>query len=201
MMLKDILKREKGFYILYLVSLLLDVCTSLWIANLLQRITDAILEANRVKILSLILESGILLIAIMMISIMAMISESKYKKNTIISYRKIVFHNLVNKRFSEFEKSKTSQYLSGVTNDVQSIEENYLLSSATICSTIFMSIGAIALMIHYSLLLTFVTIVLMMIPIIISITWGKRLKIRNAIYHKQIHFWLVKFQIICRGFR
>ena len=83
MMLKDILKREKGFYILYLVSLLLDVCTSLWIANLLQRITDAILEANRVKILSLILESGILLIAIMMISIMAMISESKYKKNTI----------------------------------------------------------------------------------------------------------------------
>lgn len=176
MMLKDILKREKGFYILYLVSLLLDVCTSLWIANLLQRITDAILEANRDKILSLILESGILLIAIMMISIMAMISESKYKKNTIISYRKIVFHNLVNKRFSEFEKSKTSQYLSGVTNDVQSIEENYLLSSATICSTIFMSIGAIALMIHYSLLLTFVTIVLMMIPIIISITWGKKVE-------------------------
>lgn len=176
MSLKNIIKREKIWYSIYSISLLIDCCINIWIANLLQRITDAILKANKKTIRYLLVESGILLIFIIAISTLAFVSEAKYKKTTLIKYRKYVFEKLISKDICNFEKSKTSQYVSGLTNDLQIIEEKYLLSSAAICSTLFMSIGAIALMIHYSLLLTVVAMLFMTIPIFISLMFGNRIE-------------------------
>ncbi|MCR5255493.1 MAG: ABC transporter ATP-binding protein/permease [Acetatifactor sp.] len=203
MNLIKIIRQEKMWYSLYLFSLLSDCFANIWIANLLKKITDTILAADATKILTLFFEALCLLFFFIIISILSFVAEAKYKKNISSKYRKTVFQALIQKDIHCFEKGKTSQYLSGLTNDLQTIEEKYMLNSAAILQTIFMAVGAFILMIHYSFTLTMAAIIMLLIPIIISVLFSSKIAVQesniskaNSILVKKISNYLQGIQVI-----
>lgn len=66
-----------------------------------------------------------------------------------------------------------------LTNDAASIEENYLRKSFLILHYVLLFFGTLIMMLRYSIVLTFATIVLGFLPAIASILMGKELSSRE----------------------
>ncbi len=104
------------------------------------------------------------------------ISKPKYIKRAIKNYKEFAFDKLIKKKLFAFDEDDSNKYLSALTNDMAMIEKNYLDQQVTLVMDVILLIGAIILMINYSIELTLSSLLLFSIPILISVIAGKKLK-------------------------
>lgn len=102
-------------------------------------------------------------------------AQPRYLKRAVQQYKDYAFNILVEKNISSFRDESTAAYLSALTNDTISIENNYLgnqLSMITMMVTFF---GAFIMMFWYSPLLTVIAVGVTALPLIASLLTGGRL--------------------------
>ena len=119
---------------------------------------------------------------------------SAFRANAIRQYREYVFEKLMEKGIQAFSGENTSLYISALSNDVNTIETEFVGRMQSIVETGITFIGALGLMLWCSPLLTLVAIGFSLVPIIVSVVLGNKAAIaeKNVSDQKERYTGMLK---------
>lgn len=92
----------------------------------MMRTIDAVTSGNRDLFRSEVVKLLIVSISLMPVTIALSFSKGLYKKKTIISAKINYIKGVFKKNINEFQRDNNSKYVSALTNDVNTIENNYI---------------------------------------------------------------------------
>lgn len=161
-----------GFYV---ILVMLDGVMNLVLSVILQQITDAAVDKDMNQLIRVCILSGVTLVGVILLTKAQYYTEAKFLKRAMSQYKNEVFSQLMKKSRSSFTKENTSNYISALTNDATTIEENYLRGTVKLISYAIAFVATLAVMFYYSPRLTVIAIGLTLIPVIISIVTGGQL--------------------------
>ena len=98
----------------------------------------------------------------------------KFQARAIRQYRACVFERLMKKSIQALSGEDSAVYISALTNDVNTIEQDFIGRLQPSLQVGVMFIGALGLMLWYSPLLTLVSIGFSLLPILVSVLLGDR---------------------------
>jgi len=78
------------------------------------------------------------------------VTFSRFVRNAVRQYKEYVFAELLKKNISTFISEDTGKYLSALTNDVTSIETNYLSKIFSLIMQLLTFFGALVMMLYQS---------------------------------------------------
>ena len=99
---------------------------------------------------------------------------SEFRAKAMKQYRDYAFDKLMEKGIQAFSGENTSLYISALSNDANSIEQNFIGKLQNTIEVGLTFIGALALMIWCSPLLTLIAIGFSLLPLIVSLLLGNR---------------------------
>lgn len=181
--------KNKVWFIVAIIFLLINSVLEILLAYFLQAILDQGISGSVSGLLELAVQSAVLFVAITGTWLVVRSSKNRFVKNAMRNYKETIFEKITRKSISSFVGETTGRYISGLTNDATSIEQNYLLSIFKFTTNIIWFFGALALMLWYDWSMTLIVIGLSLLPITISIAFGSRLvKEERAISEKNETF-------------
>ena len=99
---------------------------------------------------------------------------SRFRAKAMKQYRAFVFDKILQKGIQAFSRENTSLYISALSNDVNIIEQEYLTPLQTNIEAGLSFVGALALMLWYSPMLTLISIGFSLLPIVFSMIFGNK---------------------------
>ena len=103
-------------------------------------------------------------------------SEPRFIEKAMRQYKDFAFQKLMEKSISSFRAESTAAYLSALTNDAASVEADYLAQQLSVITKAVTFLGALAMMLWYSPLMTLIAAGLTILPLIASLLTGSRLQ-------------------------
>lgn len=161
-------------FLMAILETVLSAVGALLISWYLQKIVDVIGGAGSESLLLLFIISLVLIAGVAFAGMIGYHFRPQFIVRGISQYKNYVFSRITQKSISAFSGENPSAYISALTNDIALIETGYLKNAFSIVQNVLMFIGAIALMIYYSPLLTMAAILLSLIPLIVSVFTGSR---------------------------
>lgn len=191
-----------------LLEIVLGAIASLLISWLLQQLVDLIggyetgFTLRQLTVITLALVAGHTLTYLITYR-----AVPEFITRGISQYKEYVFGALTKKNISAFSAENTSTYISALTNDIRSIEQGYLCNTFLMLESLLTFIGAMALMLWYSPLLTLIAVLFSMLPLVASILTGnkvaeeeKNVSSRNEAYTSALKDSLSGFSVV-KSFR
>ena len=156
------------------LAALLSAAGQLVISCLLKEVADLISGSGTYTFgtLLLILGGGTVLFGTAWVLDRAFLAG--FRTRAMRQYRTYVFDRLTEKGIQAFSGENTSLYLSALSNDVNTIEKDFVGQLQQTIQVAIVFVGALALMLWYSPLLTLVAIGFSLLPIIVSVVLGDR---------------------------
>ena len=205
---KQFYKGNTVYFVFALCETLLNALGALLVSWLMQQLIDRIsgyetgFTLPELTLISLALLGGIAVAYTVSYH-----TKPKFVTRGIAGYKEFVFRELTKKNISAFSRENSSTYLSALTNDIPSIEKGYLWNTFTVLESVLTFLGAMALMVWYSPLLTLIAIGLSLLPLIAAVLTGnrvaeeeKKVSDRNEAYTSTLRDSLGGFSVI-KSFR
>ena len=162
----------------FIVTIILTIAMSslnLMISWLIQQIMDC--TANQ-DMQALVRRAWIVIIVVVIYTIANVMYRAVYPRflqRAMQQYRDYAFSRLTQKSLRSFSKEGTALYVSALTNDCTSIENNYLAATFTLIELLFCFLGALIMMLYYSPVMLVLAVALSFLPVAVSMTAGNRL--------------------------
>lgn len=162
----------------FIVTIILTIAMSslnLMISWLIQQIMDC--TANQ-DMQALVRSAWIVIIVVVIYTIanvMYRVVYPRFLQRAMQQYRDYAFSRLTQKSLRSFSKEGTALYVSALTNDCTSIENNYLAATFTLIELLFCFLGALIMMLYYSPVMLVLAVALSFLPVAVSMTAGNRL--------------------------
>lgn len=162
----------------FIVTIILTIAMSslnLMISWLIQQIMDC--TANQ-DMQALVRSAWIVIIVVVIYTIANVMYRAVYPRflqRAMQQYRDYAFSRLTQKSLRSFSKEGTALYVSALTNDCTSIENNYLAATFTLIELLFCFWGALIMMLYYSPMMLVLAVALSFLPVAVSMTAGNRL--------------------------
>ena len=96
-------------------------------------------------------------------------------RRAVVQYKNFAFSGILERSVSFVSKENSAKFISILTNDVASIETNYLAMIFTLVMELAGFVGALIMMLWYSPILTAAAVVLALLPVAASLICGGRL--------------------------
>lgn len=172
--LKELFRNNKFNLAMTVLAALLGAAGALVISWLLKEVSDLISGdcPYGMGTLLLIAGGGIALHVIAWILDRAFLTE--FRTKAVKQYRKYVFGRLMEKGIQAFSGENSSLYISALSNDVNTIEKDFIGQLQGVIQVGLTFIGALGLMLWYSPLLTLVAFGFSLLPILVSVILGDR---------------------------
>lgn len=162
----------------FIATIILTIAMSslnLMISWLIQQIMDC--TANQ-DMQALVRSAWIVIIVVVIYTIANVMYRAVYPRflqRAMQQYRDYAFSRLTQKSLRSFSKEGTALYVSALTNDCTSIENNYLAATFTLIELLFCFLGALIMMLYYSPVMLVLAVALSFLPVAVSMTAGNRL--------------------------
>lgn len=162
----------------FIITIILTIAMSslnLMISWLIQQIMDC--TANQ-DMQALVRSAWIVIIVVVIYTIANVMYRAVYPRflqRAMQQYRDYAFSRLTQKSLRSFSKEGTALYVSALTNDCTSIENNYLAATFTLIELLFCFLGALIMMLYYSPVMLVLAVALSFLPVAVSMTAGNRL--------------------------
>ena len=129
--------------------------------------------------------------------------RSVFIHRALAQYKALAFSRISEKSISAFSRENTGRYLSVLTNDVNTLEENYLNRFMSMLNDSLLFLGALAMMFWYSWQLALAAVLLSALPVVVTLTMGgelsrreKAVSDRNEDFVSQVKDLLSGFSVI-----
>ena len=99
---------------------------------------------------------------------------SRFRARAMRQYRKYAFDRLLEKGIQAFSGENSARYLSALSNDANTIEQDYLRLLQNVIEVGITFVGALGLMLWYSPLLTLIAIGFSLLPVCVSVVLGNK---------------------------
>ena len=172
--IRELFRNNKLNLVMTIISALLGAAGALVISWLLKEVSDLISGDCPFDMgtLLLIAGGGIALHVIAWILDNAFLTE--FRTRAVKQYRKYVFGRLMEKGIQAFSGENSSLYISALSNDVNTIEKDFIGQLQGVIQVGLTFIGALGLMLWNSPLLTLVAFGFSLLPILVSVILGDR---------------------------
>lgn len=196
--------QNKHNFVLAVIATMGMSLVNLGISWLLQQVIDVMTgTGNTFDLQTLTFISIGLILSILVIGWIMYQSKPKFNAKAMRQYKDYAFELLTKKGINAFSSENTSNYLSALSNDTTNIEANYLNNTFTLVSQSLSFVGAFAMMIWYSPILTLSAVLLSLLPLLASLVAGNRLMSaeknvsdRNASYVATLKDCLSGFSVV-----
>ncbi len=179
---KQFYRQNKWSFLAAMTASVLMALGNLIISWLMQQIIDT---ASGDVVMFSLLQLAMILLAIIagivMVSALEYYARPRFIKRAMRQYKDYAFEEMAKKNINAFTGENTSAYISALSNDATSIENNYLAQIFTLVRELIMFAGAFALMLYYSPFLTLVAFLLSVFPVIASVVAGNRLATQEKV--------------------
>ena len=201
---KQFYKGNVVYFVFALCETLLGTVGALLVSWLIQQLIDLIGGYDiGFNLLQLTMITVVLIGGTAVSGLISYHSKPKFITRGISQYKEYVFGELTKKNISAFSGENSSTYISALTNDIQVIEQGYLLNTFIMLENLLTFAGAMVMMIWYSPLLTLIAIGLSLLPLIAAILTGnkgaeeeKNVSDRNETYTSTLRDSLGGFSVI-----
>lgn len=172
---KQLFLYSKGWLTVAAVTMIILSSYNIIISWLLQKIIDIAAGSDSTPLAEVIVVSVVSFIIFIIAYMFYRTARPRYIQKAMSQYKAYVFGEILDKRISSISKEKSGKIISALTNDMRPIEEYYLDSILLFIDIGVSFVGALALMLYYSPLLTMVSLMLAVLPIAVSIPSAKKL--------------------------
>ena len=171
---KELFRKNKFNLVMTVIAAFLAAASELVISWTLKGISDLISGDGVIGFRTLLLVAGVGF-ALMLIAWMLDRSFlSKFRARAMQQYRKYAFDRLLEKGIQAFSGENSARYLSALSNDANTIEQDYIRMLQNTIQVGITFVGALGLMLWYSPLLTLVAIGFSLLPVIVSVVLGNK---------------------------
>lgn len=155
-------------YIVAMFAILVNAVLLVAVAVFLQKVMDLAVSGTVKDIYKMAIAGIVYIVVLDLFLLLERHFRNRFIEKALSQFKEEVFERISRKRISAFQNETTANYLSALTNDVNSIENNYLQSTFTIVVQAFYFVLALSFMIYYDVKLTICVIVLMMLSLVAS---------------------------------
>ena len=150
---------------------------------LLSLMLEKIMAIATAKDIDALYEQGIIFLILLVSSILVYSLTTylrpKYQKKALMQYKNNIYSQILKKNIANFNKHNTSTYISALTNDVNTIEADYLFSAFDLITHITLLLCSIVIMLLYSPALTIAAILLSALPFVAALLVGGKLALHE----------------------
>ena len=177
---------EKQFYknntknlIFTLIALVLVAFLNIALAFMLQYFIEAV-EYNSGDLLQKGINLGtIYLVVYWIFSILKRNYKNAYMKKAISQFKDYIFDRMLHKSIAQFGAGESSKFISAFSNDLNSIEVNYLSGSLDLILTTLMFGSAVVAMLYMQWSLAVPVILFSLFCCFVTIKYGERLVVKE----------------------
>ena len=162
----------------FIVAIILTIAMSslnLMISWLIQQIMDCTANQDMQALVRSAWIAASVVIAYTVANAVYRAVYPRFLQRAMQQYRDYAFSRLTQKSLRSFSKEGTALYVSALTNDCTSIENNYLVATFTLIELLFCFLGALIMMLYYSPMMLVLAVALSFLPVAVSMTAGNRL--------------------------
>ena len=185
-----------------LALILIILCTGgmLFFSWILGEVTNIMAAGDLDRLWHTLAISVAALVLILLVDLLMYYFKSRFIHRALRQYKDLAFSRLSEKSISAFSRENTSRYLSALTNDANSIEENYLNRMLLLIYQSALFVGGLVMMLALSWQLALATIGLSLIPIVFSLVMGKELSVREKAMSDQNEKFVAQVKDFLTGF-
>ena len=172
--LKELFRENKFNLAITVIAALLGSAAELVISWLIKEVADLISGACPYGFGTLLIVAGGGLVLLGLEWLLDRTFLSAFRARAMKQYRAYVFDRLLEKGIQAFSGENSSLYISALSNDVNTIETDFIGKLQNTIQVGITFIGALGLMLWYSPLLTLIAIGFSLLPILVSVVLGNK---------------------------
>lgn len=193
-------KNHIPFVIAVLSSLLLGLL-NLMLSWMIQQFIDTISGVpGSMELSAMFLLSAVVILLVILFKLMDYFSRPRFLEKAVRQYKDLAFHKLTQKNISSFQEESTATYISAMSNDIASIEQNLLENQFALAANGILFFGSVFMMLSYSPLLTAASALLSFLPFLGSMAAGDRMKTAETRVSKQNEQFVASLKDSLSGF-
>ncbi|URZ09329.1 ABC transporter ATP-binding protein [Clostridium felsineum] len=194
-----ILKNKLWLFIAVLVRVLGSVI-QVFVALVIQQLVDNASNHNMIKFLNWVLFSIVYFSIIGIVNYLSGITQGIYIKKTLINLKDDIFKGILSKNHIAFNKNNTAEYISNLTNDINLVENNYIVTYLMMISDIVVFITTTAVLLSINLWITVALFLTGALMLIVPTTFGKLVAKRQYIVSSSLSSFTTKIKDILEGY-
>lgn len=172
--IKELFRKNKFNLVMTVLAAFLVAASNLIFSWSIKAISDLISGDTATSYDTLLLVVGIGVVLLLAAWVLDRTFLSRFRAKAMQQYRKYVFDRLLEKGIQAFSGENSARYLSALSNDANTIEQDYLRLLQNTIQVGVTFVGALGLMIWYSPLLTLIAIGFSLLPVIVSVVLGDK---------------------------
>ena len=172
--LRELFRGNKLNLAMTVIAAVLEALAALVISWLIKEVADLIAGSSAYGFGTLLIIAGVGFALEGIAWILDRQFLSAFRAKAILQYRAYAFERLMEKGIQAFSGENTSLYISALSNDVNTIETDFVGKLQSTITVGVSFVGALSLMLWYSPLLTLVAIGFSLLPILVSIALGNK---------------------------
>ena len=172
---KQLFSHSKGWLSIAIVTIIILSIYNIIVSWLLQRIIDIAAGTDSTPLTDVIAVAIVSFAIFMAAYVIYRTARPRYIQSSMLQYKSYVFGRILDKRISSISRENRGKIISALTNDMRPVEDYYLDSILSVIDIGVGFVGALALMLWYSPVLTVVSLLLSILPIAISVPSAKKL--------------------------
>ena len=169
---KELFRKNRFNLTMTVISGLLAAASNLVVSWLLKEVSDLISGECKYSLTALLAIAGAATAMLLIGWVLDRFFLSEFRAKAIKQYRAYAFEQLMKKGVQAFSGENSSLYISALSNDVNTIDTDFIGKLQGTIQVGVTFIGALVLMIWYSPLLTLIAIGFSLLPIIVSVLLG-----------------------------
>ena len=174
--IRQFYKKNKLNLILSIISSILLGILMLVISIILQVVIDIASNGT----INQLYKVGLLFIGLVVVGILVYLLNNTvipcFIAKAIKQYKQYAFSLIVKQSNTEFKEKGQDQFVSSLTNDIVTIENEYIAKIPSLVFNIVIFIGALVLMFINNYILTIVGIVLSLLPFVLTLLFGPKIE-------------------------
>ena len=176
---------------------------NLLISWMLQRITDLCVGQDVEPVLAMAVGTAAALAALAAVFQLMRWMSSRFARRAMRQYRELAFDEITRRGIASLGDGNMAAYISALTSDAAQVEEGYVLSLFSIVQQTVGVVGALAMMLWYSPLMTAIAAGVTVLPLVASLLTGgplqaaeKRVSDRNRDFTAALSDCLGGFSVV-----
>lgn len=161
-------------YVLTIIAVIGSSVFSVVMADFLKELMDLAGGGSQEQLKGYLLRALALTACFVTVCLLLRAAKYNFMKRAVENYRNRAFEDITAGSIGSFTKNNSSNYISALTNDVNSIESNYLLADFEILELLLTAALSLVLMLYYSWSMTVIVVGLSILPIAVALVFGTR---------------------------
>ncbi len=171
---RELFRNNKFNLAMTVIAAFLAAVSELVISWTIKGIADLISGDTAIRFGTLLLAAGIGFALMLIAWVLDRTFLSGFRARAMRQYRKYAFDRLLEKGIQAFSGENSSLYISALSNDANTIEQDYVRMLQNTIQVGITFVGALGLMLWYGPLLTLIAIGFSLLPVIVSVVLGNK---------------------------